>query len=293
MMSVKYKHARHQIPVVAALVQALARSKQGKSDLPPIPGPELSQTIPPRPDALINDYLRHVGGDLSTYKGIVPWHFFPQFAFPLMTKALEAMPYPLTRLMNGGCTCYIKEQLARGKPLEVKTRLSEVDADERRIILTQRISIGTEKTPEAVLVDHVSIIPLGGGGGDKKAKKEKPRVPDAVREIGRFRVGAKAGLEFAFLTGDINPLHWVGPYARSLGHRGPIVHGFNTMAHAIEVLNKNLWAKDVTQLKSFSIRFTRPMLMPGGAGVYLDAENNLYVGDGPEGPAYALGWVNK
>ena len=53
-------------------------------------------------------------------------------------------------------------------------------------------------------------------------------------------VESRAGLEFAFLTGDFNPVHWVRRYARAAGFASPILHGFAMMARTMESLGRTL-----------------------------------------------------
>ena len=86
------------------------------------------------------------------------------------------------------------------------------------------------------------------GKANGKAK-DKARVPVDAREIAFFKLGPNAGLDFAKLTGDFNPVHWVPRWAKAFGFRNVILHGFGTMARAIEALNRGLFAGDVTALQ--------------------------------------------
>ena len=153
---------------------------------------------------------------------------------------------------------------------------------------------GTADAPEAVVGHLYAIVPLGGkddGAGNgqvDRPKADKPRVPDDVREIGYWRLSADAGLAFALLTGDFNPVHWVRPYAKASGFRSMILHGFSTMARAIEGLNRSLFSGDVRVLSTFDCKFTRPLVLPAAVGLYVK-ENQVFVGDAPGGPAYLVG----
>jgi acyl dehydratase len=133
------------------------------------------------------------------------------------------------------------------------------------------------------------IIPRARGNGDgPKPKNEKPKVPADAREIGWWRLAPDAGLTFACLTGDFNPVHWVTPYAKASGFRSTILHGFATLARSIESMNRVLWAGDTRRLAMIDVRFTRPLRLPARVGCYVDGED-LYVGDGPGAPAYLTG----
>src|SRR5262245_66085335 len=124
------KHILHQGPVLAALgrtalsgLLARGRAPNGRVQTP---GPEQRATLPPRPEALVRDYLRHVGGDPGAYRGTVPAHLFPQWGFPLAARTLEGVPYPLLKVMNGGCRLEMNAPLPAGEPLEATARLEDV-----------------------------------------------------------------------------------------------------------------------------------------------------------------------
>ncbi len=303
-MAVSNKHILQQGPVLRTLAStALSAIKQQLSKapprgMPPLPGPEITVTIPPRPAGLVRDYVRHVGGDPSAYKNVVPAHLFPQWGFGLATATLKDIPYPLVRVLNGRCRLQMNTPLPQGEPLIVRARLEGIDDNGRRAVIHQRVVTGTVEVPEAIAADMFAIVPTGGG--DKAngsngaaqtaaAKKEKPRVPDDAEEIARWRIGPKAGLDFAKLTGDFNPVHWIPPYAKAMGFRNTILHGFGTMARAIEGLQRGLFAGSIGQLAVFDCKFTRPLVLPAKVGLYTRGDGEVYVGDAPGGPAYLVG----
>jgi acyl dehydratase len=165
-------------------------------------------------------------------------------------------------------------------------------------VLQQRVITSTESAPNALIADMFAVVPLGGkgdkksgngkGGNGAQPKKESARVPEDAREIAYFRLNAKAGLDFAKLTGDFNPVHWVPGYARAFGFPNVILHGFPTMARAIEGLNRGLFAGDTTRIKKWNCRFTKPLVLPAKAGLYVRG-NEVFVGVAPGGPAYLAG----
>jgi hypothetical protein len=60
------------------------------------------------------------------------------------------------------------------------------------------------------------------------------------------------------------------------------------MARAIEGLNKNQFAGDVSRLKKWSCRFTKPLVLPAKASLYTHG-SDVFVGVAPGGPAYLVG----
>jgi acyl dehydratase len=279
------RHIVRQGRVLAALGGTALRGLRRRPTTLVVPGPELTAELPPRAPSLVRDYLRHVGGDPGAYRGTLPAHLFPQWSFPLAAATLKHIPYPAHKVLNGGCRLEVRAPLPAGERLLVRARLESVDDDGRRVVLRQRIITGTGSAPDALVADLLIVIRLQS---EKTARSERPRVPIAARELAYWRLPADSGLAFALLTGDFNPLHWVGPYARAFGFRAPILHGFATLARAIEGLNRGVFAGNVDRLAVVDARFTRPLCLPARVGLYLE-ERRFFVGDGAGGPAYLAG----
>jgi hypothetical protein len=168
----------------------------------------------------------------------------------------------------------------------VRARLESVDDDGKRAILVQRVITGTRSAPEALVADMRVFVPLAKK--EPGAKKAATLVPVDVKELAFIRLAADAGLDFAKLTGDFNPVHWVAPYARAAGFKSCILHGFSTLARAIEAVNRRVFAGDPTRLATIDVRNTAPLVLPARVGVYV-AGDALYVGDAPGGRAYLEG----
>jgi acyl dehydratase len=311
-MAVSNKHILEQGPVLrtlagtafAALRQQIAKAPP--KPMPTLPGPEVSAKIPPRSASLIRDYVRHDGGDPSAYRGVVPAHLFPQWAFGLASQTLATLPYPLVKVLNGGCRLEMRAPLPADEPLFVRGRLMGIEDDGRRAIIHQRMVTGTEALPESIVADLYAIVPTApkpangkngnghgkNGNGHSAApagpRKDPARVPDDAEEIARWRLAPTAGLDFAKLTGDFNPVHWVPAYARAFGFRNTILHGFSTMARAIEGLQRGLFAGSTHVISAFDCRFTRPLVLPAKIGLYV-RDREVFVGDAPGGPAYLTG----
>jgi acyl dehydratase len=298
-VAVSSKHILQQGPVIAGLAKTAVTAVKQKflpqKDPVQTPGPVFRRTIDPRPKDLVRDYVHHVGGNPREYRDHLPPHFFPQWGFPLSTRTLSEIPYPLMRVMNGGCRMEVHAPLPPDEALDVSAQLVSVDDNGRRAVLHQKIVTGTKDVPEALVGHFYVVVPLGGGkekaeGKPKKSKKrrDKPRVPEGAREVTRWWIPADAGLDFAKLTGDFNPVHWVRPHAKMMGFKNVILHGFSTMARAYEGLNQQLF-KGLKDFEVFDVKFTRPLVLPAEVGLYVDGDNGVYVGDAPGGPAYMVG----
>jgi acyl dehydratase len=296
-MAVPLRYTLAHGPVLAALGRVAASGlRNDKPAHPPaIPSPWVEARLRPRPPEIIRDYIRHVGGDPGWYRNRVPAHFFPEWGFPLGERALEGLGYPLARGMNAGCRIENRAPLPAGEPLDVRARIESIDDDGKRAIIVQKVITGTSRVPDAIVAEMRVFIPLGnkdgkgGASGEPKKPKTRPTVPADAHEIGFARIPENAGLDFAKLTGDFNPIHWLAPYARASGFRAVILHGFSTFARAIEALNRSRFAGDPTRLKVIDARFSRPLVLPARIGVYITNDGGLWVGDAPGGGAYLEG----
>jgi acyl dehydratase len=288
------RHIVHQRRMIASLsfvtVNALLqRLRKGSSAVEVLPGPELVEELPAPPPGLIRDYLRHVGGKPRGDSLEIPPHLFPHWSMPLAARTLRRLPYPLLRVVNGGCRLEINAALRAGEPLHVRARVESVNDDGRRAVIHQRIVTGQSGCADALVAHVYAIVPSGAGRGEKALRpaKEAPHVPASAREIDRLSLSRSAGLEFALLTGDFNPVHWIPAYARALGHQSMILHGFASMARAFESLERALFAPNQDRIRVLDARFVRPLVLPTTVGVYVEGDA-LFLGS-RGGPAVLTG----
>ena len=67
-------------------------------------------------------------------------------------------------------------------------------------------------------------------------------------------------VRYAGASGDFNPIHWSDRVATSVGLPGVIAHGMLTMALAGRLVTQ--WAGDPAAVRSYGVRFTRPVVVP-------------------------------
>jgi hypothetical protein len=306
-MGVPSRHILQQGPVLAALGRtAFMAMKQrlgaasAPTGAPLTPGPEVYRSRPPLPRKLIDDYVEHVGGDRAAYRGEVPPHLFPQWCMPALARGLEGLPYPLLGAVNGGCRVRVQGRIVDNEGIEVRARLVDIDANDRRVVLHQHLTTGARSRPDALAVDFYTIVPLSRGRDKTRAgpstrdkpeaspEKERPRVPEQAREIKRTQRQKGVGLAFAKLTGDFNPIHWLAPYARASGFPNVIQHGFASLALCWEAIAKHVVGGDVHAIETFDVKLSRPLVLPREVGIYV-LGNEMFVGDAPGELAYLTG----
>ncbi len=295
-MPVPTRYVLHQLPVLRGMGQALFHELGRRAGLvrpgaAGVPGPVLERRVPPLPERLVRDYVRHVGGDERAYRGRIPPHLFPQWSLPLVGPLTRGLRYPLLAAMNGGCRMRVNAPLPAGEPLELRGRLAGVDDDGRRAVIDLELVTGTRASPEALVAHLLLFVRLGPPDRTRpepKPEKEKPRVPENAAELERWTIPRGAGLDFAKLTGDFNPVHWIPAWGRALGFPSAILHGFSTLARALEGLYRGRFGGDTFAIRELEARFTRPLVLPSQAGLY-SAGDQFWVGDAPGGVAYLEG----
>lgn len=290
-MTVSARHLLEHRSMLRALGEtalgALRGAKGGTR--PEAPGPWFESEAPAPSAALVRDFVRTTGGDPASYRGVLPPQMFPQWTLATASRALGALPYPLAKVVNAGCRLEINSPLPAGERLRVRARLAAIDESESRVVLTTRIETGVAAAPDALVAELRAYVPLGKATNNGKGAAAPQVIPASARELARPRLSATAGLDFAKLTGDFNPIHWVAPYARAAGFRGCILHGFGTFALAAAAVVRTQLAGDASRLELLDVRFTRPLLLPANVGVYVTTAGELFVGDAPGGAPYLAG----
>jgi acyl dehydratase len=67
-------------------------------------------------------------------------------------------------------------------------------------------------------------------------------------------------VRYAGASGDFNPIHWSDRVATAVGLPGVIAHGMLTMALAGRLVSG--WVGDPAAVRSYGVRFTRPVVVP-------------------------------
>ncbi len=77
----------------------------------------------------------------------------------------------------------------------------------------------------------------------------------------RFR--RESLVRYAGASTDFNPIHYSEHYAARVGLPGVIAHGMLTMGTGLRVVTD--WVGDPARVRSYSVRFTRPVVVPDDA----------------------------
>lgn len=276
--------------MLAALARvAVSTLRQPSGRLPSQPGPVLTAEIPPRPDQLVDAYVRWSGADPTAYRDSLPPHFFPQWGFPLLSRTLGGLPLRLAAVLNQGARVEVRAPVPRRTPLRLQARLESVSEEETKIRIHQKLITGTLTEPELHVAHVFAVIPK------TRPKKTAARTEEtpAFNLAGSWQADRKDGLRFGILTGDLNPIHWLPPYAKMAGFSREILHGFATFARTWETLVRFGAGQP---LRTIDIRFLRPVVLPAKVRVEvapsIGPERALRV-TGDAGLIYAAGTYDQ
>ncbi len=75
-----------------------------------------------------------------------------------------------------------------------------------------------------------------------------------------YRITRADLVRYAGASGDFNPIHWSDRIATGVGLPGVIAHGMLTMALVGRAVTE--WAGDPAAVLEYSVRFTRPVVVP-------------------------------
>ncbi len=292
-------HLRSQLPTIAAFGGLIRKALTGRAaprgelSAVPVPGPRRYALVAPPDAALVRDFVTFLGGDPGAYDGVVPAHLFPQWTFPSLVATLEGLPIPAHKLLNGGFHMEVHRPLPLGEALEVEAWLAAIDEDDRKIRLTQRVVTGTASAPGALTIDFFPVVPKRArkGGAPEKAAhpatagdplrdpRVDPTIPTgSLADLGELSWSSRAGLDFALLTGDFNPIHWLAPAARLSGFKSVILHGFASAGQAIEAWIRTQAGGDPARLHTVTARFNAPLHLPARGRLWANADGSLWAG---------------
>lgn len=299
-MSVPMSHAFRQGRGIRSLLQVgLSAMTGGGPPLPELPGPVMTETIGPPDNRMVDDAIRWAGGDPKKHPDTLPPWLFAWWGIPLFAQLLTTAPYPALKIVNQGFAVDHRNHLPRGQDLELSARIMGVREEPTKIRLHLQLVTGTATMPEAQVVDMYTVMPQKPPPGTPRRKRRGPAVVDAGwTEVAEWENRASAGSEFARLTGDFNPIHWIPVAARASGFKSCILHGFGIAARGLEHLARYRWAEGMDAFAGMDARFTAPLTLPGRARLFLGpaaetdaASRGIAIGRSSGGEAFLIGTI--
>jgi acyl dehydratase len=268
-------HLRAALRVVA---RRLRRRGDAAAPTPAIPRRRLaaeSQAITCDPRR-VKRYLRISAGTPSGRPAseLVPplYSSLWETALALELFASDELPFPARGIIH------LESEVVCVRPFRLDDRIRcrvELDAAEKRprglrLSLKSRHWNGSgqlcQENALTFLVPGASAPEgaggVGGAGGEKEV--EEP-VGSAWVTLEDWDLPSNLGRKYAWVSGDVNPIHLWRWSSRLLGFDRPILHGYCTASMVASSLARAFWDGDPGALRRLGIRFGTPLSLPGRA----------------------------
>ncbi len=223
------------------------RQQQNPSEFQPA-----QMVVPALSDKLVSHYIRWSGAE-GRYQNELPPHMFSQWALPVASQIIGQSRYDIAGVINQGADMVVNAPLPRGEDINVSARLLSLKEENNRARLSIEIISGTAKSPNAVVAQmHVTFIL-----GPKTHKNESQKTSEPNWEtVGHWQTNARDGLNFALLTGDFNPIHWIGLAGKLSPFKSKVLHGFGMFVRTYESLAEQ------GAIREIGLRFLKPVPLP-------------------------------
>ena len=253
-VSISPKHTLEQWPAIAGMSGGLLRSF--------IPGAiksrlidsekEYFDTVEPASSELIDAFIEWSGAPAERYSTHLPPLFFAHYGMNMVARLTSLVPYNMLSVLNQGCRLQINSLIPRDSKIHLRGTLVDCSKDGNRVRIHTRVVVGTEQTPEAMVVDTFAAVMLG-----KSAKSAGERKTPNFKTVGTWSADEHEGQRFFYLTGDFNPIHTFWPMAKRSRFGGCILHGFASYARTYETLRNAGY-----NVSDIDLKFVKPNLLP-------------------------------
>lgn len=213
--------------------------------------PAISKIIAAPNNELVQHYVVWSGAPTTRYQDTIPPHMVSQWGLSVATDLLLLTKYNLASVINQGVTLTIKGNIPRNQDLLLRAKVYSVQEQNGLARVSVQIITGTVTEPDLVetILHMAFILP-----DFKKSKKVNQTSELHWNNIGQWQATNHDGLKFALLTGDFNPIHWIGLVGRLSAFKNKVLHGFGTLARTYELLPETIRILDV--------RFLKPVVLP-------------------------------
>ncbi len=200
------------------------------------------------------------------YSNLIAPHLFPLWSYPTLFKLGEKLHLPLHKVLNQGCKMTINDDIPLNSPLNSHIEIFNMKEFDSKFRINQRVTTSTKYHPQALIAEIYAVIlktPHEKLSTTNSKTNKKYKVDDLLL-INEISVDKKDAQSYAFISGDINPIHLSKKIAKLMGLKGSIMHGFGLFAMVFEELQKANYS-----IKEIDIRFLSP--------VYLNSKLKIYI----------------
>lgn len=223
---------------------------------------EVNNIIPE--SEIVESYHRWLNCE-KRYSSTIAPHLFPLWTYPQLYQLGKSLHLPLHKVLNQGCKMIINDELPKNSGLNCKAEIFQIQNMEKKYRLSQRLTTGSHQNPEALIAEIYAVVLKDTKSVLKKKQSFQPIDTSDLTHLRQLYISREDAKSYAYLSGDVNPIHLSKHIAKLMGLRGSIMHGFGLFAMVYEALREE--AFNITEI---DVRFIKP--------VYLDHQVDLYLG---------------
>ncbi|MAX66630.1 MAG: hypothetical protein CME66_06815 [Halobacteriovoraceae bacterium] len=201
------------------------------------------------------------------HKTIAP-HLFPLWSYPNLFKLGEKLNLPLHKVLNQGCKMIINHDIPLNSPLNTKIEIFDMKDLPSKYRINQRITTSTKDHHDALISEIYAVILKDTKSILSKKRKSSKIDTDSLTFLARKKIQKADAQSYAYLSGDINPIHLSQKIAKLMGLKGSIMHGFGLFAMIYEILKENNF--NVTEI---DIKFLAPVYLENDIEVFIQAKS--------------------
>ncbi|MCU0693766.1 MAG: hypothetical protein MUF54_20450 [Polyangiaceae bacterium] len=267
--------------------------------------PRITGQVPRSTEPEVEEFIVKTGGSPDLYRDgagqlLMPHTYFTTWALAELARALlEArLPLNFTRLIHATSAVRVHRLQTVEEAARFTATVETVVRTGKRVRIEQQLRT---TTPGA---QQLSESTLGLVLPDKRpragASRAPGNVPPGARLLTSIQLSGDEGWQYAWLSGDFNPVHWAQPVARIAGLQSPIAHGFDLMTRGCHAAIAHLCQRDATKLKAIELSFRRPVALPSELHMYAGTPEVSRTGSRripiwlslePESPSHMVGHV--
>lgn len=208
--------------------------------------------VPAPSEKLVTCYAEWSGAG-DRYRSVLPPHMFSKWALPVATRVIEQTRYKLADIVNYGVTMKVNGELPRGVPLRLAVRIKSLKESKTSARLEVEAVSGTDLQPDTLVTTlHILFIL-----SDKRRDRVRSvRLQPQWSTAGRWSAARDDGFRYALLTGDFNPIHWIGLAGRLSPFGRTVLQGMGLLARSYECL------VDAGPIKEIDVRFLKSVPLP-------------------------------
>lgn len=247
--------------------------------------PRITGDVPVPSEAEVLHFIRTTGGNPEDYRLpggtlLAPHSWFAAWGWAELARAILAarLPLNLSQVVHAFASTRIRRLTPIDEPMRFVATVETVVRTGPRVRIDQSL-VTTTLRGELLAEQEVSLLLPGRRPWVDKARRQE-NVPQDCKALATFDLPSSQGWDFANLSGDFNPVHWMSPFAWMHGLEGTVAHGFDLFARMGHAAVVALADRKPSRVVSLEARFRLPVTLPATLAVHAGSAQS--VGSGVE-----------